>query len=89
MHWDPGTAWSKPEVDPTPRIGTVYHLGVRMGSRVVPMEYRISALTPGERVVLDGHGSNVEAVDDIRFTAHEGGTRIDYTADIRLTVGCA
>ena len=49
------------------------------------MEYAKTELQPNERVVLAGHGSNVAAVDDIRFSATERGTRIDYTADIRLT----
>ena len=39
---------------------------------------------PLNLVVLDGAGSGVTATDEIRFTAHDGGTRIDYTADIRL-----
>jgi hypothetical protein len=35
--------------------------------------------------VLVGSGSGVSAVDDIRFGSVGTGTRIDYTADIRLT----
>ena len=49
------------------------------------MTYRIVTLEPGQRVVLEGRGSNVSAVDDIRFQRTETGTRIDYTADIELT----
>jgi len=83
--WDPGTAWSKPVGDPAPRVGTEYRLGVRMGSRVSEMTYRIVTIEPGQRVVLEGRGSNVSAVDDIRFRRTENGTHIDYTADIELT----
>jgi carbon monoxide dehydrogenase subunit G len=35
-------------------------------------------------VVLVGKGSGVSAVDEIRFEAAGSGTRIDYTADIKL-----
>ncbi len=67
-----------------PRVGAGYQLDVRMGGRVAPMTYRITALEPNERVVLEGSGSNVRATDDIRFSATAAGTRIDYRADIRL-----
>jgi hypothetical protein len=39
---------------------------------------------PSARVVLVGAGSGVSAVDEIRFERTAGGTRVDYTADIRL-----
>lgn len=85
-HWDPGVATSEP-IDAGPvGLGARYRLGVRMRGKVAPMEYRITTYEPTSRVVLTGAGSNVSAVDDIRFeTAPDGiGTRIDYTADIRL-----
>ena len=64
MHWDPGTATSEP-VEPGPAgLGSRYRLGVHLGSRVVPMEYRITAFEVPTRVVLAGSGSNVEAVDE-------------------------
>jgi carbon monoxide dehydrogenase subunit G len=48
------------------------------------MEYAITTFEPPRRVVLEGHGSGVFAVDDIRFAPIAAGTRIDYVADIRL-----
>lgn len=82
--WDPGVA-SSARIDAGPvAVGARYRLGVRMGSRVVPMEYEITQLEPGRRVVLAGRGSGVEAVDDIAFEATPTGTRITYIADIRL-----
>jgi carbon monoxide dehydrogenase subunit G len=85
--WDPGVATSE-ALDPgPPRVGSRYRLGVRMRGRVAPMEYRIRRLEAPHRVVLEGTGSGVAATDDIRFSpAGDGGdgTRIDYTADIRL-----
>ena len=68
-----------------PEVGASYRLGIRTGGGVRPMEYRIVQLEPSRRVVLSGRGSGVEAVDDIRFETRDGGTHIDYVADIRLT----
>ena len=84
QHWDPGVASSE-RLDPGPvGLGARYRLGVRMRGRVAPMEYRITTWEPMSRVVLTGEGSNVSAVDEIWFEPAGSGTRIDYTADIRL-----
>jgi carbon monoxide dehydrogenase subunit G len=84
--WDPGVASSERLDDGPLAVGARYRLGVRMAGRVAPMEYRITELEPNRRVVLVGRGSNVEAVDEIAFEpTPEGGTRVDYSADIRLT----
>jgi carbon monoxide dehydrogenase subunit G len=82
--WDPGVA-SSVRSDPGPvGVGARYRLGIRMRGRVVPMDYVVTAYDPPNLVVLEGTGSGVAATDEIRFAVHEGGTRIDYTADIRL-----
>lgn len=82
--WDPGTISSR-RIDSGPvGAGALYLLDVRMGDRVVRMDYRIRDLERPNRVVLTGSGPNVHAVDDIRFERTDNGTRIDYTADIRL-----
>jgi carbon monoxide dehydrogenase subunit G len=84
QEWDPGVATAE-RLDPGPiGVGSRYSLGVRIGGRVAPMEYRISLFEPSSRVVLTGSGSGVTAVDDIRFERLEDGTRIDYTADSKL-----
>lgn len=84
MHWDPGTVTSERIDDGHVGLGARYRLGVRLGGRVAPMEYRISTFQPPHRVVLVGEGSGISAVDEIRFAPSGSGTRIDYTADIRL-----
>ena len=82
--WDPGTVLSAP-LDPGPvSVGSRYRLHVRAGGLVVPMEYVVTAYDPPNRVVLRGSGRGIRAVDEIRFAADDGGTAIDYTADIRL-----
>ena len=83
--WDPGVATSQ-RLNPGPvEVGARYQLGVRIRGKASPMAYEITTFEPSRRVVLTGTGSNVAAVDDIRFEATETGTRIDYIADIRLT----
>ena len=65
-----GTPASPPPSASTPGpvgLGARYRLGVRMRGRVAPMEYRITTYEPPSRVVLTGEGSNVSAVDEIRF----------------------
>jgi carbon monoxide dehydrogenase subunit G len=82
--WDPGVASSEKTTDGPVDVGTRYHLNVRMGGRVAPMEYVVTIYEPDRRVVFEGSGSGVAATDEIRFEATPGGTRIDYVADIRL-----
>ena len=83
-HWDPGVATSE-RIDVGPvQEGARYLLGVRMGSRVTPMEYTITHLDQSRRVVLTGAGRGVAAVDDISFEPAGSGTTITYIADIRL-----
>lgn len=82
--WDPGVA-SSVRTNPGPvGVGARYRLQVRVGGRVAPMDYEVTTYEPGRRVVLEGRGRGIRAVDEIRFIAAGAGTRIDYTADIRL-----
>ncbi len=82
--WDPGVATAERVGDGPIEVGTRYRLGVRIGGRVAPMEYRIVELDPPKRVVLVGSGSGVSAVDTIEFARSAGRTTVEYTADIRL-----
>ena len=84
QEWDPGVVTSERLDEGPVGTGSRFRLGVRLGPRVAPMEYRISVFEPATRVVLIGSGSGVSAVDEIRFERLDTGTRIDYTADIRL-----
>ena len=84
QQWDPGTTASRRLDEGPVGSGARYGLTVRMGGRTAPMEYRISDFERPRRVVLVGSGSNVDAVDEIRFEEAGDGTIVDYTADIRL-----
>ena len=84
QEWDPGVATAQRLDDGPVGVGSRFRLGVRLGPRVAPMEYRISVFEPPTRVVLVGSGSGVSAIDDIRFERLDSATGLDYTADIRL-----
>jgi carbon monoxide dehydrogenase subunit G len=83
-HWDPGVASAERRDAGPLGVGARYRLGIRIGGRVAPMDYLVTAFEPLRRVVLAGRGSGVDAEDEIVFEATPTGTRIDYTADIRL-----
>ncbi len=84
QEWDPGTTSSRRLDEGPVGPGARYSLMVRMGGRVAPMEYSIRDFDRPHRVVLVGSGSNVKAVDEIRFERAGDGTIVDYSADIRL-----
>lgn len=84
QEWDPGVESAERTDSGEVGVGASYRLAVKMGGRVAPMEYTISRFEPPNRVVLDGTGSRVTAIDDIRFAEQDGGTTVDYIADIRL-----
>jgi carbon monoxide dehydrogenase subunit G len=82
--WDPGVSNARKLTDGPIGVGTRYALDVVFGGRRLPMTYEVTAWDPPNRVVLKGEGSTVTAVDDIRFEAVPSGTRILYSADLRL-----
>lgn len=82
--WDPGVASAERIDQGALGVGARYRLAVRMGGRVAPMDYEVTAFEPPRRVVLAGTGAGVVAEDEIVFEATADGTRIDYRADIRL-----
>ena len=82
--WDPNTVSARRVDDGPLRVGTRFALEVRMGPRVTPMEYRITELVAGERVVLVGEGRRIWTEDAIDFRDEAGATVVDYAAEIRL-----
>jgi len=83
--WDPGVRASEKLTSGPVGQGTEFRVVVNSGLSSTSMIYRITHYEPPRRVVLEGHGGAIQAVDDIRFAASERGTRIHYTADISLS----
>lgn len=80
--WDPGVSRSV-RLTPGPvRVGSRYRVDVVFGPSTTVMDYVVTTLEPPRRVVLEGHGGSVHAIDDIRFEQTSAGTRIDYIADL-------
>ena len=84
-NWDPGVATSVKVGNGPVALGSTFDLEVVFGSKQSSMRYEITEYDPPTRVVLTGSGQRIAAVDDIRFTSVDGGTRIDYTADLEFS----
>ena len=84
QEWDPGAATSERIGGGPVGAGSRFRLGVRIGGRVAPMEYRITEFDPPRRVVLVGPARASRPSTRSGSHATPTGTRIDYTADIRL-----
>lgn len=83
--WDPGIARSG-RIDTGPLgIGSAFEVAAALGGREVQMRYEIVTFDPPHRVVLDGRGRAIKAVDDIELRSVGTGTEIDVTADLWLT----
>ena len=83
--WDPGVASSRRIDDDPPGAGARYELMVAFGPSEIPMVYEIMEWDQDERVVLFGKGDTLEAVDEIHFQPADGGTLVDYTAELTFT----
>ena len=83
--WDPGTATAERLDDGPVGLGSAFRLGVRVGARVIPLEYRIVAFDRPHRVVLLGESGAVRSEDTVTVTpAADGGSILTYEADLRL-----
>jgi carbon monoxide dehydrogenase subunit G len=87
--WDPGVASARriaPGTDAPSGVGATYALTVTFRGTASDMTYTTTAYEEPHRVVLEGVGPKIRAIDTIEFAATpSGGTRITYTADLRLT----
>ena len=83
--WDPGTADAERLDDGPVGLGSTFRLGVRVGSRVVPLDYRIVTYDRPRKVVLLGESDAIRSEDAVTVTpAADGGSILTYEADLRL-----
>ena len=83
--WDPGIVSSRATTDGAPRVGSTYDVVAEFRGREVPFRYEIRELDPGRRLVIHGEGEKATSDDTITFeTVENGGTRVVYTADLRM-----
>jgi NAD(P)-dependent dehydrogenase (short-subunit alcohol dehydrogenase family)/carbon monoxide dehydrogenase subunit G len=83
--WDPGVVKSKKTSSGPLGVGSRFIVVVRTGLATTEMEYVVTDFDPPRRIVLEGKGGSIHAVDTVEFTRIDSGTRIDYRADLRLT----
>jgi dehydrogenase/reductase SDR family member 12 len=83
--WDPGTATAE-RLDRGPiGLGSTFRLGVRIGSRTTPLDYRIVAYDRPGRVVLLGESDTIRSEDTVTVApAADGGSILTYDADLTL-----
>jgi NAD(P)-dependent dehydrogenase (short-subunit alcohol dehydrogenase family) len=83
--WDPGVAGAERLDDGPVGLGSVFRLGVRIGSRVTPLDYRVVAYDRPHRVVLLGESDTIRSEDTMTVVPRpEGGSILTYDADLRL-----
>jgi NAD(P)-dependent dehydrogenase (short-subunit alcohol dehydrogenase family)/carbon monoxide dehydrogenase subunit G len=83
--WDPGVTESA-KLSPGPvGVGTEFRVVVKSGLGTMPMHYVVTTCEPPTRIVLEGRGGAIHAIDDIQFATTTTGTRIAYTADITFS----
>ncbi|MDX1369230.1 SRPBCC family protein [Pseudomonas sp.] len=82
--WDPGIISSTKATAGEVGVGTAYDVVVSYRGREMNMRYVITDYSPGHKIVLEGDGARVHAIDVIDFVDENGGTLITYTADLSL-----
>lgn len=82
--WDPGTITTE-RVSGDGGVGTVYHNVSEFNGNRSELTYEVVEHAPERRFALHGEGKSAVADDVMEFEATDGGgTRVTYTADIRL-----
>jgi dehydrogenase/reductase SDR family member 12 len=84
-NWDPGVALSVKQTPGPTGVGTVYALTLNYNGRAMNMTYTVTEYDPNSRIVLEGKGNLIAAVDTITFEPNGSGTVVTYQADLRLT----
>lgn len=83
--WDPGVARSVKLTPGATRVGTDYALVLNYNGRAMNMTYTVTEFRPNSRIVLEGRGKQIAAVDTIGFEPSGNGTVVTYQADLQLT----
>jgi len=83
--WDPGVADAERLDEGPVGMGSAFRVGVRVGPRVIPLDYRVVAYERPHRVVLLGESDTIRSEDTVTVVPRpEGGSILTYDADLRL-----
>ena len=83
--WDPGVVSAVKRTPGEVGVGTVYDLELTYRGRSLDMAYTVTELVKDEKIVLEGTGGVVHAIDVISFEPDGEGTLVTYQADLTLT----
>lgn len=83
--WDPGVVESKKLSSGPVGKGTEYRVVVKSGPSRTPMRYVVTEYAPPNRVVLEGEGGRIHAVDTIDFEEKGSRTKIHYVAELSFS----
>lgn len=83
--WDPGITRSR-RVGGGGGVGTTYAVDAEFRGKSIPFTYVVTAFEQNSSIALHGKGAKAVSDDTITFAElPDGGTRITYEAEIRLT----
>lgn len=82
--WDPGTVTTV-RTSGDGGVGTTYDNTSKFMGRETELTYEVIEYTAPSRIVLHGTNETVDATDSIAVEAHEGGTKVTYTADFAFS----
>lgn len=83
--WDPGISTSKKLTRGPVGVGTEFEVVAKSGPRRIPMRYAVTAFDPPRKVVLEGKGGGIGAVDTISFEERGRSTELTYVADLSFS----
>jgi carbon monoxide dehydrogenase subunit G len=82
--WDPGIVEAR-RLTPAPTaLGSRFELISNFGGNRQRFEYVVTEFEDGKRVALRGDGEKAVTVDVITVSPAPAGSRVGYTADLRL-----
>lgn len=84
LTWDPNIAAVEPLTPGVVGLGTRFRVTMRMLGMSATLEYHVEAYEPDRRLIFMGRGFGTKITDTILVTPFRGGSRVRWTADIRL-----
>jgi hypothetical protein len=82
--WDPGIERAVRTDGGELGVGSRFEVVARFFGRRVTLEYEVKEYEPPSRIVLEGRGGGVHALDIIHCVSTTTGCRIEYRAELSL-----
>ena len=82
--WDPGIVEGEKLTDGGVDVGARFRIVAKFMGRNSELVYEVTEFEPGRRVVLRGENATVVSIDEIVVEPSGSGSRLTYSADLRL-----